>query len=54
MAKHNQQNKQGTPPKPAEENSTPERVEMFPKQEREPSIQIADLIRGGMHQAFEY
>jgi hypothetical protein len=54
MRKHNQENKKGAPSKPAEENSTLESVEMFPKQERERFVQIIDLIHGGMHQAFEY
>jgi hypothetical protein len=54
MRKHNQQSKKGAPSNPAEENSTPERADMSPRQEREPFVQIIDLIHGGMHQAFEY
>jgi hypothetical protein len=54
MGKHNEQNKKGAPSNPTKENSTPERVEMLPRQEPEPFTQIIDLIRGGMHQAFEY
>ncbi|MBV8415490.1 MAG: hypothetical protein JO251_09810 [Verrucomicrobia bacterium] len=54
MGEHNQQNKEVTTSNPAEENSAPETVEMSPRQEIEPFIEIINLIHGGMHQVFEY
>jgi hypothetical protein len=54
MKKHNQQNKKRDLSNPTEENPTPGRAEMSPRQECEPLIEFIDLIRGGMHQVFEY
>ena len=54
MGKHHEQNEKGTPAYSAEDTTTPEKVEMFPRQKHEPSMQIIDLICGGMHKAFEY